>query len=119
MIQTNIPKEKSFIREYYPSIPKKGWILDVGCGLGGNSLFLLEKGFSIEAIDADSKKVQILQKYITQRNLRNIIVAQQQVEQFIFRKEVSILCKNRNKMYTPNFCVFFHRRYYSQNIFLF
>jgi SAM-dependent methyltransferase len=39
-------------------------ILDVGCGTGANSRFLLEEGFSVTGIDASSEAVKIANQYL-------------------------------------------------------
>tara|TARA_R110002012_G_scaffold17930_4_gene66654 strand:+ start:22031 stop:22729 length:699 start_codon:yes stop_codon:yes gene_type:complete len=40
----------------------KGHILDVGCGAGSHSLYLLEKGFSVKAIDVSEGAIVVAKK---------------------------------------------------------
>ena len=48
-------------------IPKKTkTILDVGCGIGGNTSFLLKKGYSLEALSPDSYQKSVIKKKFNQ-----------------------------------------------------
>ncbi len=53
--------EKSIIEniEYF----KKGTVLDIACGDGRNTLFLLEKGFKVTGIDFSYKALKRLEKF--------------------------------------------------------
>ena len=47
-------------------------ILDLGCGLGGNSIFLAKEGFNICAGDICSEYINILKNKANEMNLKNI-----------------------------------------------
>ncbi len=47
---------------------KKGTVLDVACGDGRNSLFLLEKGFKVTGIDFSSKALERLNMFAKRNN---------------------------------------------------
>lgn len=38
-------------------LPQKGNVLDLGCGMGGNSVFLAEKGFNVTCVDKDREVI--------------------------------------------------------------
>jgi len=50
-------------------LPNRGQALDLACGLGGNALWLAERGLSVEAWDCSAVALDKLQKSATQRNL--------------------------------------------------
>jgi len=58
----------SWLEKVFPLLPK-GTVLDVACGLGRNSLFLAEKGFSVTAVDVSETALRVLDEEAGQRNL--------------------------------------------------
>lgn len=58
--------EKSIVDniEYF----KKGTILDIACGDGRNTLFLLEKGFKVTGVDFSSKALERLEEFAKRSN---------------------------------------------------
>ena len=57
-------KPNKKVEELISLLPEKGNVLDIGCGAGGNSIFLAEKGFNITAIDNDEEAIKaIKEKY--------------------------------------------------------
>ncbi len=49
--------------EYQHLLPSTGSVLDVACGLGGNSLFLAELGLEVTAIDISAVAVDRIEAY--------------------------------------------------------
>jgi tellurite methyltransferase len=52
----------SFLTENRHLLPKKGRVLDVACGLGGNALYLAQIGLTVEAWDFSASAVVQLQE---------------------------------------------------------
>ena len=52
------------LASFIPSETKT--ILDVGCGIGGNTSFLLKKGYSLEALSPDSYQKSVIKKKFNQ-----------------------------------------------------
>lgn len=63
-----------WLEKVFPLLPQ-GSALDVACGLGRNSLFLAEKGFSVTAVDVSETALKLLNQEAHQRNL--VITTQQ------------------------------------------
>ncbi len=51
-----------WIEKFTPLIPKSGPVLDVACGSGRHSLFLLEKGYRVVAVDLDIEAIASVPK---------------------------------------------------------
>lgn len=49
---------------------KNGSLLDVACGDGRNSIFLLEKGFKVTGIDFSSRALERLENFAVRKNLK-------------------------------------------------
>ncbi len=66
--EENFPwKEPSDILKKFIDLPKKGTALDIAAGLGRNSKFLAEKGFTVDAVelsDVAVKRLKTLHKNI-------------------------------------------------------
>lgn len=50
-------------------LPKKGLVLDLACGLGGNALFLAERGLTVEAWDISQVAILKLRTWAKARKL--------------------------------------------------
>jgi len=50
-------------------LPDSGQVLDLACGLGGNALWLAERGLSVDAWDCSSVALDKLQRSVSQRGL--------------------------------------------------
>ncbi len=91
MFQMENQKAKSIIIEFADIIPK-GEILDLGCGLGNNSLFLANKGFNITAVDNSNEKLAKLKSEAEKQSLLNKInIINSDIKDFIFNKHFSAI----------------------------
>ncbi|MCG8489710.1 MAG: methyltransferase domain-containing protein [Chromatiales bacterium] len=61
-------------------LPEQGCALDLACGLGGNALFLADRGFMVEAWDLSAVAIQRLERSAGQRNLNNLHARVRDVE---------------------------------------
>lgn len=52
------------------TIPKTLRAADLGCGTGGDTLYLLKEGFDVTAVDAEAEAMKILLERIYESNLR-------------------------------------------------
>lgn len=57
------PSACEVLTEYQHLIPSSGSALDIACGLGGNSLFLAERGFNVTAIDISAVAIERIEAY--------------------------------------------------------
>ncbi len=89
-------KPKSIIIKFLDSIPKNGDILDLGCGNGSNSLFLIEQGYKITAVDISRKyNLELIDKAKEKSILNRIKVIEGDIKGFKFDKKfVAIICMN-------------------------
>lgn len=56
-------------------LAKKGRALDLGCGCGGNSIFLVRRGFQVVALDKRQEAIDCLKKRLKSRRLKSLISA--------------------------------------------
>jgi len=63
------------IREAVPLLKKRKTkkILDLGCSTGRNSLFLVEQGFSVYAVDNSETAIKMLNEKIKSKGLKNVM----------------------------------------------
>jgi SAM-dependent methyltransferase len=61
-----LPELEKFIN----LIPKKGNILDLGCGPGHHSRVFVDNGFTVEGIDLSTEMIAIAKKEVTRANLQ-------------------------------------------------
>ncbi|MEW8338429.1 MAG: methyltransferase domain-containing protein [Candidatus Thiodiazotropha taylori] len=61
-------------------LPEQGSALDLACGLGGNALFLAQRGFTVEAWDLSSVAIQRLAQSAGQLKLNNLHARVRDVE---------------------------------------
>ena len=52
-IENKAPVILDWVRKYMSMIPSKGLVLDLACGSGQNTRFLLNQGYSVVALDKD------------------------------------------------------------------
>jgi len=59
------------VEELAKLLPLNGKVLDLGCGVGGNSIFLTEKGFNVTCIDTDKEVIDAIKKNYPKVNAIN------------------------------------------------
>ena len=75
-----LPSAAQVLRENCHLLPEKGVALDMACGLGGNALYLSEKGLATHAWDASKVAIGMLdsvaksQGLVVQSQVRDIII---------------------------------------------
>jgi 2-polyprenyl-3-methyl-5-hydroxy-6-metoxy-1,4-benzoquinol methylase len=70
------------IKSLIQNLPKNGKVLDLGMGLGGNSIFLAERGFGVTCLDKDKEVIKIIKKEYPRINAFN-----KNILEFNFPKE--------------------------------
>ncbi len=57
----------TLLKDFCSDLPKNSTILDVGCGSGRDSLYFIEQGFKVIAIDASADLAQLASQKIGQK----------------------------------------------------
>jgi len=73
------------VEKFFPRM-EPGVVLDIGFGDGRNSIFLARKGFSVEGIEIDEKRVEELERLARDMHI-DISVQHTDVRDFDFRSE--------------------------------
>ena len=85
-------------------ISKKDTILDLGCGEGSITIPLAEKGKKVTAVDSSSKMLEILNKKATDKNLKNIEIIKENLEEVTLEKvgkhDIVLLSRSINGIYS-------------------
>lgn len=50
------------VEELAKLLPENGEVLDLGCGMGANSIFLAERGFEVTCVDKDKDNIDYIKK---------------------------------------------------------
>jgi len=74
-------KPNKKVEELAKLLPQNANILDIGCGVGGNSIFLSKKGFNVTAIDIDEESIRQIKEKCPKINAVN-----QDILNFNFRE---------------------------------
>jgi len=81
-----MPEPNANLKDFAHLLPVRGTVLDVACGMGGNALFLAERGLNTLAFDISSVAIKKLQEFAVQRNL-NIQCEIQDIQAFVWEEE--------------------------------
>jgi tellurite methyltransferase len=81
---------------FWKKFPSACRILDLGCGRGGDSIFLSEKGFSLTAVDCSAEVIGSLKKEKDSRGLDSLELIISDIQDFSFEKNFYqvIICRN-------------------------
>ena len=72
-----------------PHLPPAGHAMDLGCGVGHATLWLAEKGFSVDAYDGDAEAVRITQERA--HSLPNVNVHHKTFQQITFEDQANVI----------------------------
>lgn len=75
-------KVNRWVEELVKLLPEKGKVLDLGCGMGANSVFLAEHGFDVVCVDKDKENIDYIKK-----NYPNINAVNKDILGFDFPEE--------------------------------
>jgi len=64
-------EDKSYLDRFLSFLPKKGKILDLGCGTGGVTDYYFKKGFKVLGIDLSQGMIQVAKKKYPKINFIN------------------------------------------------
>ena len=56
-IKNKIPMVSDWVRKYISLVPSKKLVLDLACGSGRNTRFLLDQGYTVVALDKDVSRL--------------------------------------------------------------
>ncbi len=73
-------KPCQLLQNFADQLPQQGRALDLACGLGGNALFLAERGLHCEALDYSPVAIKALNTFALQHNL-SVSAAVRDIEQ--------------------------------------
>lgn len=59
-----------WLSEYLPLFKKSETILDLGCGIGANTLYLIEKGYSVLSCDYSKEALKNIDQFIEKSNTK-------------------------------------------------
>lgn len=62
-------KPNNLLQKIYTKVNASGNFLDLGCGQGRDSLFMLKKGFNVTMVDKSEEKIKKIKEYIQKNNL--------------------------------------------------
>ena len=51
--------------------PEKSYFLDLGCGTGRDSLFMLKRGFKVTAVDKSTEKIKTIKDFLKSLTIKH------------------------------------------------
>ncbi|MFH1129208.1 MAG: methyltransferase domain-containing protein [Patescibacteria group bacterium] len=100
-------KPNKKVEELAGLLPVNGKVLDLGCGAGGNSVFLAEKGFDVTCVDKDNEVIsEIKQNYpnidAINKSILDFDFVENQYDLILALNVLSFLCFEDIKTITSN-----------------
>lgn len=83
-------KPNKTIEENWPMFAKNGFVLEVGCGEGKSSIFLAQKGFSVDAFDISKSGIAKLKRLAEESNTR-VNAWVQDLRDYHFKREYDVV----------------------------
>ena len=80
-----------FIQLMKKEFPKRGWVLDIGCGDGRNSIPFAEAGFKVHAIDRDANEIKALLQRTKSSKSKNIFAQAGDFRNIKFKKKYAVI----------------------------
>ncbi len=80
----------ALLREAVERLGGRGTALDIGCGTGGDSVFMAEQGLQVTAVDFVPKALTLAAELARQRGV-NIELVRTDITQFCAKKEYDLL----------------------------
>jgi len=84
-------EEKKLLEYIVSSCKEKKNALDLGCGSGGHSLFLAQKGFLVDSVDSNSKALEGLKERIKVKSVSGVTVINSDIAQFTSDKKYDLI----------------------------
>ena len=89
-MSVNFEKAKKVVTKFFTLFPKNGKVLDLGCGVSYNSLFLAENGFNVISVDLSSRAIsELSQEAERQHLIGNIQIIRSNIKEFEFKEDFS------------------------------
>jgi len=80
---------------------KECFSLDLGCGNGGHSIFLAQKGFLVDSIDSSPKALERLEERIKENKATGITVMDADIAQFTVDKKYDLIIATSSLHFFP------------------
>jgi tellurite methyltransferase len=88
--------------KYFTEEQKKpGFAIDLGCGAGRDTLFLLKEGWRVFATDASSEAIDIVMKRVPKDKLGSLTVSASPFSETVFPDQLDLVNANRSLPFCP------------------
>jgi len=94
-------KEENLLEQVVSLCKEKKNALDLGCGNGGHSIFLAQKGFVVDSVDSNPKALERLEEKIKESNVSGIAEINQDIAQFNANKKYDLIIASSSLHFFP------------------